>query len=105
MHGLLMPDTPGLAALRTRASELGVGPTLINMARQVMQPQGVAFAIATCLDPAYLAFYKSLSEMVAAGPPLFHRAGDDEHDLEGYMATWISSLRELSNHGQTYGGP
>jgi hypothetical protein len=105
LHGLLMPDTPGLAALRTRTSELGVGPMLINMARQVMRPQGVAFAIATCLDPAYLGLYKSLSELVAAGPPLFHRAGDDEHDPEGYMASWLSSIRELSNRGQTDGGP
>ena len=38
MHGLLMPDTPGLAALRVRINELGTGPMLMNLARQVTQP-------------------------------------------------------------------
>jgi len=51
MHALLMPDTPGFAALRTRINELGMGPMLMILARQVMQPRGVASAIATCLDP------------------------------------------------------
>lgn len=31
MHALLMPDTPGLAALRTRINELGMGPMLMNL--------------------------------------------------------------------------
>jgi len=105
MHGLLMPDTPGLAALRGRISELGMGPLLMNLARQVMRPPGVAFAIATCLDPAYLGLYKSLSELVAAGPPLLHQAGDDEHDPERYMETWLSSIREIGNQGQADGRP
>jgi hypothetical protein len=105
MHGLLMPDTPGLAALRGRISELGMGPLLMNLARQVMRPQGVAFAIATCLDPTYLALYKSLSEMVAAGPPLLHQTGADEHDPERYMEIWLSSIRELGNLGQADGKP
>jgi hypothetical protein len=105
MHGLLMPDTPGLAALRARISELGMGPMLMNLARQLMRPQGVAFAIAICLDPAYLALYKSLSELVAAGPALLHQAGDDEHDPERYMEIWLSSIREIGNQGQADGGP
>ena len=99
MHALLMPDTPGLAALRTRINELGMGPLLMNLARQVMEPRGVASAIATCLDPWFSAQYKSLSELVDAGPPLQHLAGDDEHDPEGFFATWLSSIRELSERG------
>lgn len=99
MHALLMPDTPGLAALRTRINELGMGPLLMNLARQVMEPRGVASAIATCLDPWFSAQYKSLSELVDAGPPLQHLAGDDEHDPEGFYATWLSSIRELSERG------
>ncbi len=82
MHGLLMPDTPGLAALRARINELGTGPVLMNLARQVTHPLGVASAIASCLDPAYAALIQSLSELVAAGAPLLHQAGDDEHDPE-----------------------
>ena len=96
MHALLMPDTPGLAALRARINALGMGPALIGLAKQVMRPSGIAFAIAACLHPMYLALYNSLSELVAAGPPLLHEAGDDEHDPERYMATWLSSIRELS---------
>jgi hypothetical protein len=96
MHALLMPDTPGLAALRARINELGMGPALIDLARQVLRPRGIAFAIAACLQPMYLALYNSLSELVAAGQPLLHEAGDGEHDPERYMATWLSSIRELS---------
>ena len=55
MHALLMPDTPAPAALRARISELGMGPTLMNLARQVMQSRHVAFAIAICLDSTYFA--------------------------------------------------
>ena len=47
---------------------------LINLTRQAIQPQRTAFTIATCLDPAHQALYKSLSELVAAGPPLLHQA-------------------------------
>ena len=65
MHALLMPDTPALAALRARVTELGAGSMLINLARQVMQPQGIASAVASCLDPMYSALYQSLSELVA----------------------------------------
>lgn len=74
LHGLLMPDTPALAALRARISELGIGPMLMNLARQVIRPHRAAFTIATCLDPAYQALWKSLSELAAAGPPLLHRS-------------------------------
>jgi hypothetical protein len=95
MHGLLMPDTPGLAALRTRINELGMAPVLMNMARQVRQPRGIASAIATCLDPSYLKLYESLYKFIADGPPLLHRAEDDKHDPERYMEDWISSLRKL----------
>jgi hypothetical protein len=96
LHGLLMPDTPGLSALRARIDELGMGPALINLARLVMQPQRTASAIASCLNPTYTALYKSLSESITAGPPLFDQAGDDEHGPERFMATWLASIRQLS---------
>jgi len=103
MHGLLMPDTPGLAALRVRINELGTGPMLMNLARQVTQPQGIASAIASCLGPAYSALYQSLSELAAAGPPLLHQAGDDEHDPERFMQTWLSSIEALSSRSRPAG--
>ena len=100
MHGLLMPDTPGLVTLRARINELGTGPMLMNLARQVTQPRGIASAIASCLDPAHSALYQSLSELAAAGPPLLHQAGDDEHDPERFMETWLSSIRALGSKSQ-----
>ena len=96
MHALLMPDTPGLSALRARINELEMGPTLINLARLVMQPQRIASAIASCLNPMYAALYKSLFDSITAGPPLFRQAGDDEHGPERFMATWLASIRQLS---------
>ena len=39
LHALVMADTPGVAALRARISELGMGPMLMSLARQVLQPQ------------------------------------------------------------------
>jgi hypothetical protein len=77
-----------------------MGSMLMSLARQVLQPQGVALAIATCLEPTYLALYKSLSELAAAGPSLLHQAEDDERDLERYMAAWIRSISKISNQGR-----
>lgn len=102
MYALLMPDTPGLAALRTRINELGMGPMLMTLARQVTQPRGVASAIATCLGPWFLAQYKSLSDLVDAGPPLLHIAGDDEHDPDRFFAAWFSSIREATEQGGSF---
>jgi hypothetical protein len=99
MHALLMPDTPGLAALRARINELSMGPALINLAQQTMRPTGTAFAIVACLQPMYSALYNSLSDLVAKGPPLLHEAGEDEHDPQHYITTWLSSIRKLSEPG------
>lgn len=99
MHALLMPDTPGLAVLRTRISQLGMSQLLMGLARQVMQPRGIANAIAACLDPTYAELRRSLSEQVASGPPLLHLTGDETHDPQHYMETWLSVLHELAKHG------
>jgi hypothetical protein len=93
LRALLMPDTPGLSALGARISELGMTPPLVNLARLVIQPQRIASAIANCLNPMYAALHRTLLESVAAGPPLLHQAGDDTHDPERYMASWIAAIR------------
>lgn len=99
MHALLMPYTPGLVALRTRISELGMGQMLMGLARQIRQPLGIANAIAACLHPMYADLYRSLSELAASGPPLLHLAGDETHDPQHYIETWLSVLRDLAKHG------
>jgi hypothetical protein len=98
LHALLMPGTPGLAALRTRISELGMGQVLMGLARQVRQPPGIANAIAACLHPMYAELYRSLSELAVSGPPLLHLASDETHDPQHYMETWLSVLRGLAKH-------
>jgi hypothetical protein len=99
MHALLMPDTPGLTALRTRISELGMGQALMSLARQVTQPHGIANAIAACFHPMYAELYQSLSELAESSPPLLHLADDETHDSQHYMETWLSALRDLAMHG------
>jgi hypothetical protein len=51
MHGLLMPDTPALTALRARIEDVGMAPALINLARQVNDAGGIAIALAASLSP------------------------------------------------------
>jgi hypothetical protein len=101
MHAFLMPDTPGLTALRAAIDERGMRTVLMGLALQMTRPRGIAFTIVACLQPTYLALYNSLSELVDAGPPLLHPAGDGEHDPERYRATLLSSIRELSERGYT----
>jgi hypothetical protein len=100
-----MPDTPGLAALRSKISGLGMGQVLMGLARQTRQPRGIANAIAACLHPFYAELYQSLSELVASGPPLLHLAGDETHDPQHYMETWLSAIGELAEHGKTAAHP
>jgi hypothetical protein len=60
-----------------------------------MKPHRAAFAIVCCLDPMWVKLHESLTEVVNAGPALMHQA-DDQHDPERFMATWISSIHELT---------
>jgi len=100
MHALLMPDTPGLVALRTRISELGMGQALMGLARQIRQPRGMANAIVACLHPMYADLYQSLSELAASGPPLLHLTDDESHDAQHYMDTWLSAIQDLAEHSE-----
>jgi len=125
-HGPLVAGQPplpgdhvpaGVQVLFGRAAPVGEHPGIAGMDQDVMHgrvaglrphdlpgadvPPGQPQAVRAEADH----HLPGRAELVAAGPPLFHRAGDDEHDPEGYMASWLSSIRELSNHGQTDGGP
>lgn len=51
MHALLMPDTPGLAALRARIDELGITQMLMGMASGRRTTRGFVSNVIGCLHP------------------------------------------------------
>jgi hypothetical protein len=44
-------------------------------------------------------------EFIAAGPPLLHQDGDDEHDPEGFMKTWLSSINAVGSRSSPKTAP
>lgn len=100
-RALLMPDSPGVRVIRAKIDELAVGPILVQMARQLIQPRpgGVAFTIANCLQPYYDATYRSLTSLGAEMPPLLQLEGSGEHDPEAFMKTWIEAIQAAGQAG------
>lgn len=97
MHGLLMPDTPALAALRARIEDIGMSSVLINMARRVNSASGIAIALVASLSPLYDRLFETLLQQAGNGPGFFHRAQDNEHGPEAFMAEWMASLDALND--------
>jgi hypothetical protein len=98
MHGLLMPDTPALAALRKRIDEFGMFPFLDRIIAIAPSPTQFAETLAVCLQPLLDNLYEALMAQVAAGPDLFRLPGD-ETGAAGFMEKWIRTLRERSPAG------
>ncbi|MFB6680124.1 hypothetical protein ACFCWG_48650 [Streptomyces sp. NPDC056390] len=71
MHGLLMPDTSALAALRQRIDDFGVFPFLDRIIAINPSPTQFAEALAVYLQPLLDNLYEALTAQVAAGPDLF----------------------------------
>lgn len=96
-HALLMPDTPGLAALRALIDDLGVAPWLIDIAMTIHRTEGFAICLASCLHPMYGAVHKMLVDQAAALPPI---PGTDA-GAQAFIAEWFgtihTSTRELSD--------
>jgi hypothetical protein len=70
LHGLLMPDTPALAALRQRIDEGGMFPVLDRIIAINPSPTQFAETLAVCLQPLLDDLYEALMAQVAAGPPI-----------------------------------
>jgi hypothetical protein len=87
MHALFMPDTPVLAALRTRIDEWGMFPVLDHVISLNPSPRHFAEGLATLL------------EQLAADPGLFQIPGD-ESGAANFMETWISVLREQTTRAR-----
>ena len=95
-HALLMPDTPGLAALRATIDGLGMGPWLLQTFRNLLptdgsssfSTDGFASTVVGCLHPFTLTIHRLLTDQIESGPPLLP---DNDHDAEKFMADWMTT--------------
>lgn len=93
LHAALLPDTPGLAALRQCAAYWGIDRMLISMSRLIRTTTGFAAAVVSSLHPVYWTFHRVLCEQIEAGPPLLP---DTEDGLRDYLAQWDAALEAVS---------
>jgi hypothetical protein len=89
----LLPDTPGLAALRETAAYWGIDRMLISMSQSVRTTSGFASAVVSSLHPVYWTFHRVLCAQVDAGPPLLP---DTEEGLRDYLAEWGAAVQAVS---------
>jgi hypothetical protein len=93
MHGFLMPDSPGFAALRARIDELGIGQMLIWMCFGINSTGGFAINLVSCIHPVLWRTHKSLSDQLANGPPL----RPPGQSAEEYVAGWLAALKKAAS--------
>lgn len=93
-HGLLMPDTPGLTALRTNIDELGVRDLLVTLSMSMTTTASFASHVVSCLTPWMSKLYETILAQVEQGPGLLHGT-DDEHTAEKFMHDWMGELARL----------
>ncbi|MET8008070.1 hypothetical protein [Nonomuraea glycinis] len=102
MHALLMPETPGLTALRARIDKLGVGTLLMIMCTGMNRTHDAAANLISCLDPWLDAIYDHLLDQVTNGPPLLH-GPDSKETADKYMESWIAAIKNLGSTVKTDG--
>ncbi|MFJ5829588.1 hypothetical protein [Streptomyces sp. NPDC093089] len=102
LHGLFMPDTPGLAALRARIDERGLGPVLDQVISISPTPQQFAEGLVACLGGMLDELYEALMTQLATDSHVFRIPGD-EHGAAGFMNTWTHTLHEQANGGTGFG--
>ncbi|MFJ3106517.1 hypothetical protein [Streptomyces sp. NPDC086835] len=107
LHGILLPDTPGLAALRARIDERGLGPYLDHVISVSPTPRQFVESLMACLSPILDELYEALMEQLATDPAIFRIPGD-ETGVVGLGETWIRTLREQTRaesgrRGQAHG--
>lgn len=89
-YGLLMPDTPGLAALRARIDELGIGQMLIFIFMSVDNTGLFVINLLSCIHPVYQAFRQLLVGQFANGRSLL---SDKNRSAEEFMADWLAAIK------------
>ncbi len=98
LHGLLLPDTPALAALRRRIDAWGMFPVLDHMIGLDPSPTQFAESLAICMEPPFDNLYEALLEQLGEDPDIFLVPGDDTGPA-GFGETWMRTVRELPGPG------
>jgi len=106
MYGFLLPDSPGLAALRARIDELGMRQILIEMCLSLIgSTQLFAINLVSCIHPVLWGIHKSLSDQIAKGPPLLPRGEQSaEEYVEAYVAGWRAALKKAVSQQEPSAG-
>ena len=92
-HAFLMPDTPGLAALRSTIDRLGAGPLLMRTPLRIQTTDGFAFTVVTCLYPEVSALHRWLDNQARSGPQLLPLT---VHGTKEYMANWLNAIKDAA---------
>lgn len=95
-HGLLMPDTPALAALRRTLDDAGLGEFTRQAFTAITTPSGIARLLVACLDPHLARLAAGLRDLAAdhAGQHgMLHRPG---HDSAAYGRDWLEAINALT---------
>ncbi|MEV7383269.1 hypothetical protein [Streptomyces lydicus] len=95
LHGLLLPDTPALAALRQRIDAWGMFPILDQIIGLNPSPRQFAESLAICMEPPLDNLYEALLEQLGEDPDIFSVPGDDTGPA-GFGEMWMRAVRELS---------
>jgi hypothetical protein len=93
LHAALLPDTPGLAALRQTTAYWGIDRMLISISRSIRTTTGFASALVCSLHPVYWAVHRVLCAQAEAGPPLLPNTEDG---LKDYLAQWAAAVQTVS---------
>jgi hypothetical protein len=99
-HALLMPDTPGLAALRATIDDLGLGPWLLQMVpnflstdnTKIFSADGFALTVVSCLHPFTMTIGQMLYDQMKSGPPLL--PDNDAKKFRADMTTLIDTAQQ-----------
>jgi hypothetical protein len=94
MHALLMPDTPGLAALRALIHQMGIGQALMAMSLGGHRTRNFNDNLVSCLHPIYQVIHHLLSTQATTGPPLWP-SGEDA--AQKYMAGWLDTIKKAGS--------
>lgn len=95
LHALGMPDTPGLAALRSTINRLGAGPMLMRAPFNIQTTGGFAFTVLNCLHPEISALHKLLDNQIRTGLQLLPLT---VQGTEEYSATWLNVIHGARRH-------
>ncbi|MET8182373.1 hypothetical protein [Streptomyces sp. NPDC005336] len=103
LHGLLLPDTPALAALRQRIDEWGMFAVLDHFIVISPSPRQFAESLAVCLEPLFDDLYEALMEQLGGNSDIFSIPGD-ERGAVGFGEAWMRTLDEQTETGGASAG-